>query len=982
VFNRERESKKRAPRVLSVPPANVQSVRRNISGLFAELGLNMPVSPGKCHQLLVEHAERVYEHRLKVKPDPPDKAAYAVQRLGKASEWQRFFGKSRSASDTFADTICTLAKIRYVPAEFFDAAQTLVKPKAIDNGYPSPQLGSHYVEPILAVDFPERRTFTSLASVLTETGSAVTVLLGPPGSGKTTLLGEFAHESERRRVAGEHRQIAFYVSLASYRLTPVGTLPTPEQWLNDAWSARNGGEPTLLDIIRDHRALLLIDGVNEIPPLTQLDYMDGMRMWREFITRHMREGNRTVFACRTRDYDALLFRSNEIKVTQARILPMEQTQISTFVERHVGDQSYRSALQEKLHTSELRSIFRSPLHLKMLIDTPALLKTFPTLRAQLFAGFVRFLLQRERATNRLLLSDSILTEADWRRINNEELLADLPVALPDEGYLIPMLSQLAFAMHSSAKGSKGTEVRIRREDALLCVQKEFGIERPVALDLLDVAISISILKEDEKLHELMFDHPLLQAFFAGHYLASHPDARLVHVEWQSTRCKPDLNALLDRLGPRDRLSLLSASGWEEVSRFSSALAPHPDKLIRGLATHNLPLAALCMSEPGVVVSDRLVSEIREKLMLRIEDVRTDLRAKLVAGWALGRIGDLRSVDLLDVRCPRMSSPIAAGTYSIGSQMPRERPLHTVLIEPFRISVFPVTNSQFALFIEAGGYLDDQWWEGPAAKAWLAGRPFEYAVRPSTVVPFTGQLPGATVRLGGTRQDWLQLREKLFALSIEEIQDIVTKGEISSERAKDWLEIRDWSQSNFDQWIEGEYPSVEIHREPAFLFDDLFNNPAQPVVGLSWFEARAYCKWLSESTERKFRLPLEIEYEAAARGKDGRQYPYEGDFDRLRSNVSETHLRGTSPVGIFANATPEGVFDLCGNVWEWTSTIYRNHPYSAMDDRESLYSDEPRVLKGGAWTVRSLGSRGAARYEAKPSCRKWNIGFRVVETVEP
>jgi formylglycine-generating enzyme required for sulfatase activity len=94
----------------------------------------------------------------------------------------------------------------------------------------------------------------------------------------------------------------------------------------------------------------------------------------------------------------------------------------------------------------------------------------------------------------------------------------------------------------------------------------------------------------------------------------------------------------------------------------------------------------------------------------------------------------------------------------------------------------------------------------------------------------------------------------------------------------------------------------------------------PAEGLSWADAVAYCRWLSVASGRIYRLPDEREWEKAARGLQGRKWPWGDDDDASRANVREAGRRETSAVGAFASgASPEGLLDLVGNVREWTNT---------------------------------------------------------------
>ncbi|MFZ4629996.1 MAG: formylglycine-generating enzyme family protein, partial [Blastocatellia bacterium] len=182
---------------------------------------------------------------------------------------------------------------------------------------------------------------------------------------------------------------------------------------------------------------------------------------------------------------------------------------------------------------------------------------------------------------------------------------------------------------------------------------------------------------------------------------------------------------------------------------------------------------------------------------------------------------------------------------------------------------------------------------------------------------------------------------------------------------------------------------KVYRQPEFWNDQRFNNPLQPVVGVTWFEARAYCCWLTATAGLEgeiYRLPTEVEFEAAARGRVGRAFPYGEKFDSARCNTFESHIRRTTPVGIFANATPEGACDLSGNAYTWTSTIYdeERFPYPWKYDQREDPEDAAarRLVRGGSWNNNQDNARAAYRNNNHPANRNNNIGFRVVGGLRP
>jgi len=171
--------------------------------------------------------------------------------------------------------------------------------------------------------------------------------------------------------------------------------------------------------------------------------------------------------------------------------------------------------------------------------------------------------------------------------------------------------------------------------------------------------------------------------------------------------------------------------------------------------------------------------------------------------------------------------------------------------------------------------------------------------------------------------------------------------------------------------------------PPFWNDPHFNDPQQPVVAVSWFEATAYCEWLSQVTGRHFRLPTEAEWERAARGgADGNLYPW---GDAPPQSLPDCELRWKTGPERVQQFPPNafGLFNMCDNVHEWCSDWYDPNYYASSPQRNPRgpESGTRRASRGGSWRHHIKVSRCSARSSIPPDFQYADYGFRVAGQLE-
>jgi formylglycine-generating enzyme required for sulfatase activity len=288
-----------------------------------------------------------------------------------------------------------------------------------------------------------------------------------------------------------------------------------------------------------------------------------------------------------------------------------------------------------------------------------------------------------------------------------------------------------------------------------------------------------------------------------------------------------------------------------------------------------------------------------------------------AGDTLARLGDLRpGIGLRSDGLPDIVwCEVPPGVFVMGGvdsdrdNDGGEKPQHAVDLSAFRIGRYPVTNAQYAAFVQDGGYTE-KW-----------------------------------------RQCW-------------------------NEAGWDWKGDRTGPRT----------------------YGGVFELPNHPVVAVTWYEAVAFCRWLTERSravgeigeEQEVALPSEAQWEKAARGTDGRRFPWGQDTDPNYANSLDTGIGSTSAVGCFPRgASPYGVLDMAGNAWEWTRSLWGKewkkpefgYPYDSEDGREDLQArvEMRRVLRGGAFDNDWRDIRCAHRISNHPQREGEVIGFRVVLT---
>jgi formylglycine-generating enzyme required for sulfatase activity len=735
-------------------------------------------------------------------------------------------------------------------------------------------------------------------------------------------------------------------------------------------------------MLADGPVLFLLDGLNEMPHRGSEEYRARIVQWKRFLheTVAVDTGHRAVLACRSLDYGAPLS-SPSLRVPHIRLEPLNDEQVHAFVRSHRPQDAER--VWAELCGTKMLDAVRWPYLLRLLCDEPAEDGPLSGGRAALFTSLVRRSLEREvQRDNPLLTPGPLLDLREYRRIVSGRPWPG-PYDLPHRGRLIPKLAALACQMQRANFMGEAAQVRVRYDEAVAMLDDD------QADTLLEAGSALGLLEDDRVGEDVLFRHQLLQEYFAGRALAVEPEPRLVERPWRAQRMVPRIEPLMVSLAPYEPLPPLEQTGWEESTLLAATMAADPVAFLRGLMAANLALAGRTAAQPELraCLPQALLDELRWALVGRSRDPACDLRVRMDCARAVGDLGDPR----FELRCGPQGDyllppliAIAGGSYAIGDDEPilwsahglstlngANIPRHEIEIGGFQVGQYLVTNAEFACFVRAGGYEDERWWRTEDARRCRQG-----------LLPNEGALFNNRV--------WRRRLLKDAGLLERAIREGRMHDAETEARWRAWVALDDEA---FEAALEAHWrPKGEVLEGPEDWRDDRCNHPSQPVVGVSWYEARAYCAWLGAQSGLSVRLPTEAQWEVVAGGSDGRRFPWGDGEERMRANTDGAHVMGTSPVGVFVEGdTPDGVADLGGNAWEWTRNLFGetdgddpdktpfSYPYDASDGREDVHAPASmrRVVRGGGWSFSQASARSAFRDHSWPAIRSNEGGMRIV-----
>ena len=240
----------------------------------------------------------------------------------------------------------------------------------------------------------------------------------------------------------------------------------------------------------------------------------------------------------------------------------------------------------------------------------------------------------------------------------------------------------------------------------------------------------------------------------------------------------------------------------------------------------------------------------------------------------------------------------------------------------------------------------------------------------------GVVPAGKYTIGGDSKVYSSF--KAMEITIEQAYQLA-KYPITHAQFQCFVEAADFGNA---EWWKGMPEKQDDSFGRMRVIKEIEPNPSWPYanhprVGVSWYQAVAFARWLSDKLGYEVRLPHEYEWEVAARYDDGRTYPWGDDFDKDKANTREGGLQQTTAVGLYPTGCQPtlDLYDISGNVWEWCQNQYKDPTQDEVDD-----SGHSRVLRGGSWNHFDHYARAAVCGGDLPSYRSSDVGLRLVRCV--
>ncbi|MFN8595279.1 MAG: SUMF1/EgtB/PvdO family nonheme iron enzyme [Anaerolineae bacterium] len=814
----------------------------------------------------------------------------------------------------------------------------------------------------------EGRARSSLIDMLAGTDNSWTVLLGDPGSGKTTFVNYLAYLATTDHAAlPKSLKNLLPVRLILREAAARHIAPDVERgtahmlWdaLQDDIAIRLGEAaakrllPYLQERLLNEGGLILLDGLDEVPEAQQRrkTLLDAVQ---ELAGTLPRDKSRFLVTARPYAYADQKWHLNDFTVLA--LAPFTEDQVDRFITRWY--QAVRVTMGWNLDTAKdkgkrLFLVLKERPYLADLASRPLLLTLMATLhsswgqlpedRADLYEETVKLLLGRWQRAREVkgpsgeLVVEPGITQA--LRVGEERIRT--------------ALEALAFLVHDRQRRElvrDGEPADISEGEVLVAFKPLLrNVDPDALLHYLKDRAGLLIARRNGV---YTFPHRSFQEYLAACYLANQP------------QFAEQLQALLDE----------DPSWWQEVfllgvgkakqgglssaiSLISVLLPENPEDINGEISEKHLHMALLVgMALVELRLADKterhphyeaIIKRTRRWLLRIVENGLLTPRERAESGDALARLGDPRfDADFLYL--PRLfyNQPepylgfieVPAGQFIMGSRrrgttvLDATEPVSQKRLEigyKYWIARYPVTVGQFKAFMSDGGYEQRQIWN---------------------------------------EDGW-------------------------SWRTGEW--DRQVDESALLDWLKRRPPEM---RNAPILWDEQSHNLNRPVIGISWFEAMAYCTWLDAQLRASvaggrravvvpdedilpkgyvLRLPTEAEWEKAARSAADVRYPWGNEsWDEERANIGESRIGHPTPVGMYPRGASEWkLYDLSGNVWEWTLSLYQ-----PSDTRLDQTADRTRVVRGGSWITNHKYAFATSRLQSIPGGLDHDVGFRTVISI--